>query len=266
MLGGLFSKLPWTTGTGDPPKVPAEVRPHPVQAKWMHSGIYSIRALEPFARLELKFHLTTMLGRDMVAVATAMMSIAAAAEEPVQLNMRELYLTARQYVVRGDPGAAAAVKAAAGAVWDDTMRALFTLMPDERELHLPDFVSRPRPYLNAVAPLLKAIEHSQAMEIVRLLLLVRPESGSGLYVKNEPCKDESVINALVPHDDLEVIAFWALLFNLRPFTSAGSSTAPSPGQQGRAPAPGSTGRTPSPPGRPGGSSTSTGGRRTGSGS
>ena len=265
MLGSLFSKLPWTTGTGNPPVVPQEVRPHPVQARWMHSGLYSIRALEPFARLELKFHLTTMLGRDMVAVATALMSIAAAAEEPVQLNMRELYLTARRYVSRGDPGAAEAVKAAAGAVWDDTMRALFTLMPDERELHLPDFVSRTRPYLQAIGPLLKAIEPAAAMEIVRILLLVSPTSGSGLYVKNEPCRDESLLNALVPHDDLEVIAFWALLFNLRPFTSAGSSTAPSPGQQAKG-APASTARTPSPPGPRGASSTSTPGRRTGSGS
>lgn len=258
---GLFDRLRWTAGTGDPPPVP-EARPHPVMGRWMHSGMYSIRALEPFARLELKFRLASMFGRDLVAVAHALMSMAAAGEEPVRANFAELYKTARSYIARGEPGAAEAVKRAAGAVWDDAMRSLYTLMPDERELHLPDFVSRTRPYLAAIGPLLQAIDNEQAMDIVRHLLLVKPTSGAGLYVKDLPCKDEATINALVQHDDLEVIAFWALLFNLRPFSSAGASTAPSPGQSPRGQA--STARTPSPPGRPGGSSTSTGGRRPGS--
>lgn len=262
MLGGLFDRLAWRAGAGDPP-APPEARPVAVSGRWMTSGFYLIRALEPFGRLELKFMLAQMLGRDLVAVAHALMSIAAAGEEPVRANFADLYRTARSYIARGEPGAADAVKRAAGAVWDDAMRSLYTLMPDERELHLPDFVSRTRPYLAAIGPLLQALEREQCMEIVRRLLLVHPESGSGLYVKGEACRDERVINALVPHDDLELIAFWALLFNLRPFTCAGPSTAPSPGNQARGQP--STGRPPSPPGRPGGSSTSTPGRRPASG-
>lgn len=249
----------WIIGAGEPAPVQHPPGGQVVTQRWSRSGIYMVRALRPMDRMQLRFMLAAMLGREVLAAMHDVMVLAAANDEVNATNMRRIYDALRNMVARGEPVDRQAVERAAGELWAVAQRKILEVMPDEQQLDLTAFLQKTRPYLAAIAPALGAIDSDMAMDIVRKMLIVQREGGSGLYVRDQPCKDEATINALVPHDEIETIAWWALLLNLRPFTHAGASTAPSSGQpqEGQ----GSKGPTRSPAGRSTASSTSTGGRR-----
>lgn len=257
MLGGLWGR--WNTGNGSPPEV-EHPRGRIVDNPWMRSGVYTLRALGPFDRFELKARLTSMLGAELLAVAHDLMVMAATAEEgPSRASFAKIYASLRAYAGRGEPVERKVIADAAGELWGDMLRRMYALMPDERELDMTDFLGKTRPYFAALGPIMAQINAQEMMEIVKHMLIVRPNNAAGLYVRDLPCKDRATIDAVVPHDDLPAIAFWALLFNIRPFSRAGASTGNSPGQH--PPAPSSTARTPSQRGPATGSSTSTAGPR-----
>lgn len=259
-LAGLLDRLRggWVSGAGQAPEGEYPQGTMVLQ-HWSQSGEYTLRALGPMERFRLKFMLTGLLGAELLAAAHDLMVLAAAVEEPSAVNFRRIYDTMRRFAARGEPLDREAVSQAAGDLWEQALRRMYELMPEERVLDLPDFLGKTRRYFAALGPILSAVDDDKAMAVVRQLLLVRRDGGPGLYVRGRPCRDDDAVNALIPHDDLPAIAFWALLFNLRPFTHAGRSTAPSPGHppKGNPPAPPSRAPTPSTPGRATGSSTST---------
>ena len=245
-------------GEGEPPTTarPGAVMP---SKRWIEAGDYTYRALWPMDSMHLQFQLAGLFG-EQVLVAAFDLLVQAAADEPQGVDFREAWGEVRRYIGGGSPFRMDLVRAKAGAVWTKAMRRLYDIMPDEREMNLAQFIGTSRPYMRAVAPLLQALDADAAMAMVRHMLIVRHPGGSGLYVRDQPCTDDSTINALVPDTDLPTIAFVALLFNLRPFTEAGRSTDPPPGPKPNSGT--STARTPSRPGAATGSRTSTGGRPT----
>jgi hypothetical protein len=247
--------LSWITGTGAAPAVEHPRNGSMVEQRWSRSGVYLIRALYPLDRLRLRFQLASMLGRETLEAMHAVMSIAAGVEDMKATNMRQIYDALRKVLARGEPLDRAAVERACGDLWAKAQGYLLEVMPDENVLDLGEFMIKTRPLLAAIAPVLGAIEPDAAMDIVRWMLIVRENGGAGLYVRDQPMKDERQINAIVPHDEIEGLAWWALLFNIRPFTPAGESTSPFPGQSPKDAAP--TARTRSTPGPTGVSSTST---------
>lgn len=255
MLKSIWQR--WAAGSGATPPVDYP-QGHIVDNPWMRSGVYTIRALGPFDRFELKARLASMLGAELLGVAHDLMVMAVTVEGPSQANFRRIYEAMRKYAGRGEPLDRKVVAEAAGELWAEMLRRAAEMMPNERELDMQDFLTKSRPYFAAIGPIMSAMNASDLRDLAKHLLLVRPNNAAGLYVRDQPCRDTATIDAVVPHDDLPAILFWALLFNLRPFSHAGESTASSPGQQAQARPSGAP--TPSRHGRVTASSTSTAGR------
>jgi hypothetical protein len=249
------------SGVGE---APSRARPNAVMPskRWIEAGDYTYRALWPMDAFHLQFQLASLFGEQALVAAFDLLVMAAAADEPREVDFREAYAAVRGYLgghPEHMPLKMGLVRDKFGELWVKAMKRLYDIMPDEREMNIAAFIGESRPYFRAVAPLLAALDADAAMNIVRHMLHVRHPGGSGLYVRDQPCTDDSTINALVPDTDLPTISFVALLFNLRPFTEAGRTTNPSPGPPKASPAPTSTGRTPSRPGGATASRTSTGG-------
>jgi hypothetical protein len=248
----------WLTGTGEPPPRPANTggpQGITVVHRWARHGDYTIRALRPMDSFAMRLQLASMLGRDLLACVHDVMQLAATGDAVEGVNFRAIWGALRAYVAQGNPPDREVVREAAGELWKASLRKVYEVMPEEAELDLPAFLTRGKPFLAALAPVLAAIDPDVAMDIVRRLLIVKQDGGAGLYVRDQPCLNEGTINAIVPHEDLGGIIWWALLFNLHPFTAAARNTAPSSGRSG--PGAASRGPTPSRPGPAGASATST---------
>jgi hypothetical protein len=213
-------------GEGALPKFGKDETPIVVR-RWSRSGRYAIRALNPFDALELRFRLASMLGRELTA---ALFDVAVLiAGTPVgTINYRKLYAALRAYTAQNPTGLPdrKAIQDAAGELYAEAIKRLHGVMPNERELDLGDLMQTVRPYFELLGPTLGAIEPAAAMEIVRFMLLVPRDGGSGLYIAGEPVRTIEQANNLIPHEDVWPLAFWALLFNLKPFTRAASTAQP----------------------------------------
>lgn len=254
-----MSVIGWLTGRGKAPpltreQIEAAAKDGVVETRWGRSGVYTYYALEPTGRFRLNMILASMVGGEMLAVIHDAL-VLAATTPLASSDFARIYQALRAYTRTGAPPDRKVVQQAAGELWAKALRKIYEVMPDEREMNLDVFLRDIRPYLSAAAPLLSAISADTMDQLLLDLLVVKPGETSGLYVSDVPCRDKGAINALVRHEDLDAIFWWALLFNLRPFSQAEPDTSRSPGQ----PAPtGSTrsGRTPSRPGPATGSSTS----------
>lgn len=222
--------LSWITraseGEGALPKFGKDDSPIVVR-RWSRSGRYAVRALNPFDALELRFRLASMLGREMTA---ALFDVAVLiAGTPVgSINYRKLYAALRAYAAQNPTGLPdrKAIQDAAGELYAEAIKRLHGVMPNEREVDLGDLLTTTRPYFELLGPALGAIEPAAAMEIVRFVLLVQRDGGSGLYIAGEPVRTIEHANNLIPHADVWPLTFWALLFNLKPFMPAASTAQP----------------------------------------
>lgn len=254
--------LEWIRGSGKPPtqtraEQEAASKTAMVDHRWAKSGQYVLRALYPRDRFKLRMTLASMLGRELLGSIHDVMVLAATTEASAG-DFGRIYQALRRYTASGNMPDRKVVQEAAGALWKNALRDMYRVMPDERVMNLDKFLVDIRPYLATLKPVLGAIEPDTMLEIADHMLTVRTPGGSGLYVCDVPCRDGAAIDALVPHDDLEAIIWWALLFNLHPSTGDGPSTSRSPDPQVQGPS--QSGRTPSQTGRATGSSTSSGGR------
>lgn len=255
---GIRSFLAGRQGVGEAPSTARSGAVMP-QKRWIVAGDYTLRALWPMDAMKLQFQLASMFGEQVVIGAFDLMLLAAHADEPQGVDFRGLWGTLRAAAAGTAPMRPGLIRDAVGDTWKAAIKRFYDLMPEERSMRLPEFIGAARPYLEAAGPLLRAIDPDAAMDIVRHMLVVKHVGGSGLYVRDQACTDDSMINALVSDEHLPTLAFAALLFNLRPFMEAGGTTAPSPGPPAGDPK--STAQTPSRRGGTTGSSTNTSGRR-----
>lgn len=225
---GIRNFLTGKQGVGEPPSAARQGASMP-EKRWINAGQYTVRALWPMDAMKLQFQLASMFGEQVVIGAFDLMLLAAHADEPQGVDFRGLWGTLRAAAAGTAPMRPGLIRDAVGDTWRAAIKRFYDLMPEEREMRLPEFIAGARPYLEAIGPMLRAIDADAAMDIIRHMLIVKHAGGSGLYVYDQPCVDDSMINAMVPDQHLPTLAFAALLFNLRPFMEAGGTTAPSPG-------------------------------------
>lgn len=229
-----MSIVGWLTGRGKAPAMSQAERDTIEQmampeARWATSGQYTLYALSPTDRFRFRMTLASMVGAEMLAVVHDMLTLAAGSELATT-DFSALWAALRRFTSSGAKPDRQVVQQAAGALWTKALRRLYEVMPDEREMHLGVFLTQVRPFLTAAAPLIASINRDTMEDLLLQMLVVKQGETTGLYVAEVPCRDKAALNAMVGEDDLEAIFWWALLFNLRPFTPAGSTTSPSPGR------------------------------------
>jgi hypothetical protein len=244
--------LEWATGRGTPPAM-TQAEQEASQSivvvnRWARAGQYRLHALGPMARFKLRMMLASMVGGEMLACAHDLMTLAVGTEA-AKADYSKAAQAFRKYLGTGGLPDRKALQAAAGDAWRAALRRVYSVMPaDMREMNLDQFIKQIKPYMDAAAPIMSAIDEERAEDIALQMLLVKPGKSAGLYVADVPVRSAEAIDALVPHDDYERIVWWALWFNLLPFTEAEANTSRSSGPtQGAGTA--ASARTPSAPGR-----------------
>lgn len=226
--------LEWITGRGTAPAMkPAEVEAASstiVDNRWSRAGQYRLHALGPTARFRLRMTLASMIGGEMLACAHDLMTLAVGTEA-ANADYSKAARAFRAFLGSGSLPDRKALQKAAGDAWRAALRRAYQVMPaDQRQLDLAAFVRAVKPYMDAAGPIMSAIDPDTAVDIAHQMLIVKPGSSAGLYVADAAITRPAELDAMVPHDDLERIIWWALWFNLFPFTEAATNTSPSSGQ------------------------------------